>query len=132
MFTDQPTFFATAELLEVYFISAYIAAARALSGIVSSNIKKANPLAIGFAVQTAGVECEHRALLRVAAGTNPPNNTAFEMAKVACVSDAAAALKPFLAGGAGFNGPYSPPSKHEIDVRAQPYSFAFFPPVPIV
>ena len=74
MFTDEKVFFPTALLLEEFFISAYLAAALDLSGAVSSNITTADPYALGFAVQVMGVECEHRALLGVAANQNPPNN----------------------------------------------------------
>jgi len=126
MFTDEATFFATAEQLEVYFISAYLAAAQEFSGAVSSAITKPNPSLIGLAIQVAGVECEHRALLRVAAGATPPNNYEIEQGLLKTVGDAVAPLNPFLSGGSGFIGPFSPPSKSEIDKIATPYGFGFF------
>ncbi len=132
MFTNEAVFFPTASTLEDYFISAYIAAAMEFSGAVSTGITTANPVALGLAVQIGGVECEHRALLRVAAGLNPPNNRIIESALVASVSDAVAPLTPFLTGGAGFVGPFSVPSKGAIDVMAKPYGFSTFPAYTIV
>lgn len=132
MFKDETVFFTTASLLEDYFISAYIAAAMEFSGAVSSGIRKANPVAIGLAVQIAGVECEHRALLRVASNANPANNRLIESALIASVSDAVAPLTPFLTGGSGFVGPYNLPSQSACDTTAQPYGFSFFPSYTIV
>ena len=74
MFSDEKVFFPTAGTLEDYFISAYIAAAQEFSGAVAKRIPMADPDAIGLAVQIGGIECEHRALLNVAASVNPPNN----------------------------------------------------------
>ena len=127
MFSKESVFFPTASLLEDYFISAYIAAAIEFSGAVSSGITTANPFAIGVAVQIMGIECEHRALLRVAANLNPPNDRIAEKALLTSVSEAATPLAPFLGGGAGFSGPYSMPGPHSINETASPYGFAFFP-----
>ncbi len=127
MFTDETVFFATASLLEDFFISAYIAAAREFSGAVSSGITTANPTAIGLAVQIAGIECEHRALLRVAASQNPPNNVIIEQALVASVADAAAALGPFLSAGSGTIGPVPQPSRAAVEAIAKPYGIKSFP-----
>lgn len=132
MFTNETVFFKTASLLEDYFISAYIAAAQEFSGALSSGITTASPFAIGFAVQVAGVECEHRALLRVAASLNPPNNRIVESALLKKVSDAVAPLTPFLTGGTGFSGKYYLPSRSAMDAVAQPYGFSSFPPFTIV
>lgn len=133
MFTKERQFFKTSQLLETFFISAYIAAAREFSGMISSEIKVAKPKAIGLAVQIAGVECEHRALLRVAANENPPNDLPFERDVVACVEDAVTALTPFLQGGTGFSTtPIPVPTKSEVDSIASPYGFSFFPTVKIV
>jgi hypothetical protein len=131
MFTKQDVFFSTATTLERYFISAYLAAAQEFSGVVSSAITTPNPYLIGLAIQVAGVECEHRALLRVAAGTNPPNNQEIEEGLLKTVSEAATPLKPFLQGESGFIGPFSPPAKDAIDTQSQPYGFGFFKSVPI-
>ena len=81
---------------------------------------------IGAAVQIASVEAEHRTLGRVVGGSNPPNNLYLEAAPFTCVSQAATALTPFLAGGNGFVGPYSVPNKTEVNNRAIPYGFSFF------
>jgi Ferritin-like domain len=127
MFSDESVFFPTAGVLEDYFISAYIAAAREFCGAVSKGIPMANPDAIGLAVQIGGIECEHRALLNVAANVNPPNNRIIESALVGRVSDAVAPLTPFLQGGSGFSGPYKMPTKGEVNAIAWPYGFASFP-----
>ncbi len=133
MFTSETVFFATSQILETYFIGAYLAAAREFSGLISKGIMAANPVGIGLAVQTAGIECEHRALLRVAANENPPNDRAFELAVVRCVEDAAQALGPFLQGGTGFSGtPISVPRRTDVEATAKPYDFRFFAPVHIV
>jgi hypothetical protein len=127
MFTDETVFFPTASLLEDFFISAYIAAGREFSGAVSQGIKTVDPNAIGLTAQIGGIECEHRALLRVAANLNPPNNRLIESALVKRVSDAASALTPFLEGGDGYEGPYSMPSRGEVNLEAGMYNFKSFP-----
>lgn len=127
MFTDESVFFQTALTLEAYFISAYLAAALDFSGAVSSNMTTANPTFLGFAVQVLGVECEHRALLGVAANINPPNGIIIESALVKTVQDAGVALKPFIKGTDGYVGPVSLPTRDEINTAAQPYGFSFFP-----
>ncbi len=127
MFTEESVFFPTATTLESYFISAYLAAAMEFSGAVSMGIKTANPTAIGLAVQIAGIECEHRALLNVAAGVTPPNNVLIETALLTSVGGAATPLMPFLAGGDGYLGPLHTPSKAAVDALARPYGFSSFP-----
>lgn len=128
MWTDESVFFPTASTLEDYFISAYIAAAREFSGRVSSGITKPDPFLIGLAVQIAGVECEHRALLRVAANENPANNRIAESALLKSVGEAAGPLTPFLQGGSGFMGPIPMPTDQKtINTAAEPYGFSFFP-----
>lgn len=127
MFTDEKVFFPTASLLEEYFISAYIAAAREFSGAVTKGIPVANPNAIGLAVQIGGIECEHRALLRVAGNLSPPNNVIIETALIRRVADAVAPLTPFLQGGSGYSGPLQMPHKGEVNAIAWPYGFASFP-----
>jgi hypothetical protein len=127
MFTDESVFFPTASLLEDFFISAYIAAAREFSGAVSKGIKTADPDAIGLAVQIGGIECEHRALLRVAGNLNPPNNRLIESALIKRVSDAVAPLTPFLSGGTGYTGPFNMPHKAEVNAIAWPYDLKSFP-----
>ncbi len=132
MFTDESVFFPTALLLEEYFISAYLAAAMDFSGAVSSGITTANPFALGFAVQVLGVECEHRALLGVAANINPPNGRIVETALLSSVMGAIGPLTPFLEGGDGFTGPFELPGEQEINTTAHPYGFSFFPKYKIV
>ena len=132
MFTDESVFFPTALTLEAYFISAYLAAAIDFSGAVSSNITTANPVFLGFAVQVLGIECEHRALLGVAANNNPPNGLIVETALLKTVNDAVPPLTPFLDGSAGFVGPVRQPNKAAVNAIAQPYGFSFFPPFKIV
>jgi hypothetical protein len=127
MFTDESVFFPTASTLEDYFISAYIAAAREFSGAVVKGIPMANPEALGLAVQIGGIECEHRALLNVAANINPPNNRIIESALIKRVGDAVTALTPFLEGGSGFMGPFKMPTKGEVNAIAWPYGFSSFP-----
>lgn len=134
MFTDQTTFFSTAGTLEDYFISAYIAAAQEFSGAVSSGITSAQVVPIGLAVQIAGIECEHRALLNVAANVTPPNNLIIEQALLTSVGAATGPLTPFLAPGtAGFmTTPLTLPSKAKVDSLASPFGFSFFPPYTVV
>lgn len=127
MFTDENVFFPTASLLEDYFISAYIAAAREFSGAVVKGIPSADPTAIGLAVQIGGIECEHRALLRVAANLNPANDRLIESALVHKVSDVVGPLTPFLQGGQGFSGTYQQPHRGAVNAIAEPFGFASFP-----
>jgi hypothetical protein len=132
MFTDESVFFSTALTLESYFISAYLAAAIDFSGAASSNITAASTAFLGFAVQVFGVECEHRALLGVAANQNPPNNLILETALLKTVNDAVAPLEPFLLGTQGFVGPLYLPTPKEVNTAASPYGFSFFPKPKIV
>lgn len=132
MFVKESVFFPTASTLEDYFIAAYLAAAIEFSGAVVKGIPTANPVAIGAAFQIGGTECEHRALLRVAANENPPNNVIVETALLKRVGDAVAALTPFLQGGAGFSGPYSMPSHGLVNEIAQPFGFGSFPKYKVV
>ena len=132
MFTSELVFFPAAGLLETVFISAYIAAAREFSGAVSKGITKANPTALGLSVQIAGIECEHRALLRVAGNQNPPNNVIIEEALFTSVSAAAGELTPFLSGGGPFVGPIKMPSQADVQAISAPYDFASFPSYTIV
>jgi len=132
MFTDEAVFFSTAGVLEDYFISAYLAAAMEFSGVVSTGITTPNPFAIGLAVQIAGIECEHRALLRVASNSNPPNNVVVETALLTSVGEAVGPLTPFLQGGVGFTGPFKLPTASEIEGISHPYGFGFFPKFTVV
>jgi hypothetical protein len=131
MFSDEKVFFPTAGTLEEYFISAYIAAAKEFSGGVAHKVPL-DPRVIGLAVQIAGIECEHRALLRVAANLNPPNNVIIETGLLKRVGDAVAPLQPFLEGGQGYSGPYKLPSHGEVNAIAWPYGFDTFPKYKVV
>jgi hypothetical protein len=128
MFAVENVFYKTASLLEDYFISAYIAAALDFSGAYSSGITTASPTLIGVAVQIAGVESEHRALLRVAANENPPNNVIAETALLTSVQGAVAPLASFLQGGTGFHGPFNPPTLGNINEASMPYTPKSFKP----
>jgi hypothetical protein len=129
MFTEEGIFFKIAGTLEDYFISAYLAAALDFSGAYSSGITTASPKLIGSAVQIAGVECEHRALLNVANNVNPPNNRIAETALLTTVSGAVAPLSGFLTPGTtGFNPtPHMVPLLSSINTAAAPYGTSFFP-----
>ena len=57
---------------------------------------------VRLALQTGGVEAEHRALARLALGEALPSNIAFEKAEFKTVGEAAAALKKLgFIGGTG-------------------------------
>ncbi len=128
MFSHESVFFPTASTLEDYFISAYIAATLDFSGAYSSGITTANPTLIGVAAQIAGVESEHRALLRVAYNQNPPNNRIVESALLTSVQGAVGPLTPFLGSGtSGFHGPFNPPTIGQINSISMPYTPASFP-----
>ncbi len=130
---NEKVFFQTMELLETYFISAYTAAAIEFAGTVSSGITSANTTALGLCVQILGVECEHRALLRVAGGMNPANNVLIESALVPSVGAAVTPLMPFIsAGTSGYVGPLVLPSKNLVNNLAEPYGFSSFPSYTIV
>jgi hypothetical protein len=128
MFAVENVFFKTASLLEDYFISAYIAAALDFSGAYSSGITTASPTLIGVAVQIAGVESEHRTLLRVAANENPANNRIAESALLTSVQGAVGPLTSFLQGGTGFHGPFNPPTLGNINEASMPYTPKSFKP----
>ncbi len=132
MFSDENVFFKTVLELEHRFIGAYIQSCREFSGVVSSNITKPNPFAIGASAQIMGVECEHRALIRDVAGLTPPDNVQWEPVPERCVKEVFATLKPFIQGAPGFIGPFPLPSMSSVNTRAMPFGFGFFPPIPIV
>jgi hypothetical protein len=131
MFTDETVFFPTALQLEEFFIAAYLAAALDFSGAVAQAIP-VNAYALGFAVQVLGVECEHRALLGVAANNTPPNDRIIEAALLKSVNDAVKPLTPFLQGTEGYVGPLKQPGRHDVENISWPYDFKFFPHYKIV
>lgn len=132
MFYDEKTFFATISTLEDYFISAYMAAALEFSGAVSSGITAANTTALGLSVQILGVECEHRALIRVAANQNPANNVLIESELLTSVGAATTPLMPFLSGGGGFTTTFGLPKRSDVNTVAEPFGFSSFPAYTIV
>ena len=113
LFSDVAMFSAITEVAETTFVSAYLAATRIFVELGET----------AFAVTTAqiaGVEAEHRALVRQI-GSNLPNDRSYEEFQFANVSDAVPVLQPFLDGsGDGFVGPVSPPTDDQIaGIRAQ-------------
>lgn len=112
LFSDVAMFSTITEVAETTFVSAYLAATRIFANLGET----------AFAVTTAqiaGVEAEHRALVRQI-GMNLPNDRSYEEFQFANVSGAVPTLQPFLDGsGDGFVGPISAPTADEIaTVRA--------------
>ncbi|MEQ8675861.1 MAG: ferritin-like domain-containing protein [Aggregatilineales bacterium] len=113
LFSDVALFSQITEIAETTFVSAYLAATRIFSELGE----------IAFAVTTAqiaGVESEHRALVRQI-GMNIPNDRSYEAFQFANVSGAVPVLQPFLDGsGDGFVGPVAPPTDDEVAaIRAE-------------
>ena len=93
--TDTVALFKTIEMLETAFTAAYVAAAREFAAMKKSDL-------VRVALQTGGVEAEHRALARLALGEALPHNVTFEKAAFKDVGEAAAALKKLgFIGGTG-------------------------------
>jgi hypothetical protein len=93
--TDTVTLFKTLETLETEFTAAYAAAAREFAVMKKPNL-------VRLALQTGGVEAEHRVLARWALGETLPHNVAFETAEFTDVGEAAAALQKMgFIGGTG-------------------------------
>lgn len=111
---DDPALFATiTEVAETTFVAAYLAATRIFAAAGET----------AFAVTTAqiaGVEAEHRALVRQIGGLLP-NNISYAQFQFANVSGAVPVLQPFLDGsGDGFVGPVAPPTDEQIAaIRAE-------------
>jgi len=113
LFSDVAMFAAITEVAETTFVSAYLAATRIFVELGET----------AFAVTTAqiaGVEAEHRALVRQI-GMNLPNDRSYAEFQFANVSGAVPVLQPFLDGsGEGFIGPVSAPSDADIQgIRSQ-------------
>lgn len=113
LFSDVALFSATTEVAETTFVSAYLAATRIFAEGGQT------PFAVTTA-QIAGVESEHRALVRQI-GMNLPNDRSYEEFQFLNVSDAVPVLQPFLDGsGEGFIGPVAPPTDDEVAaIRAE-------------
>ncbi len=108
-YTTHPgTFLWVLDHLETAFIGTYLAAAARF------DVLGRDDLAL-LAMRILGVESEHRALCRVIAEDEPANNVTVEVSSFACVSDAAAALRPFLTGeglpGGGVARPLPTPAQ---------------------
>ncbi len=113
LFSDVAMFSAITEVAETTFVSAYLAATRIF-------VELGEPTFAVTTAQIAGVEAEHRALVRQI-GQNLPNDRSYEEFQFANVSGAVPVLQPFLDGsGDGFVGPVSAPSDADIQgIRSQ-------------
>src|SRR5919197_3911458 len=104
--TDPQTFLGVLDQLETAAVGAYIAAVSALARLRRVDL-------VGLAAGIAGIEAAHRLLGRPLAGLTPANNLTLEREPFACVSEAAALLRPFLTGqgfAQGALGPLALPS----------------------
>ncbi|QPC84224.1 ferritin-like domain-containing protein [Phototrophicus methaneseepsis] len=113
LFSDVALFSEITEVAETTFVSAYLAATRIFTELGEA----------AFAVTTAqiaGVESEHRALVRQI-GRRLPNDRSYENFQFSNVSDAVPVLQPFLDGTAdGFVGPVAAPTADQIAaIRAE-------------
>ena len=113
LFSDVALFSQISEAAETAFVSAYLAATRIFAAAGET----------AFAVTTAqiaGVEAEHRALVRQIGG-RIANNIPYAQYQFNNVSDAVPVLMPFLDGsGDGFVGPVQPPTADDIAaIRAE-------------
>ncbi len=113
LFSDVEMFAAITEVAETTFVSAYLAATRIFVELGET----------AFAVTTAqiaGVEAEHRALIRQI-GKSLPNNQSYAQFQFDNVSGAVPTLQPFLDGsGDGFVGPVAAPTDDQVAaIRSQ-------------
>jgi hypothetical protein len=93
--TDSTTLYQTIETLETAFQAAYMTAGREFAEMRKPDLVK-------VAFQIGGVECEHRALARLALGAALPHNLAFETRMFTQVGHAATALERLgFIGGKG-------------------------------
>ena len=111
-FNNSASFLSLLDTLENAFIGAYLAA-------VSFWASQSLPGFAEDAAQIMGSEAEHRALGRVASGSNPPNNLSVEAAPFRSVSQAVPALVPFVQGGSGYTA-YTFPTDARIRAAATP------------
>jgi hypothetical protein len=113
LFSDVALFSTITEVAETTFVGAYLAATRIFTAM-------GQPAFAVTAAQIAGVEAEHRALVRQIGG-RVANNIPYAQYTLNNVSDAVPILLPFLDGsGEGFIGPVAPPTAEQIAaVRAE-------------
>lgn len=113
LFSDVAMFSEITEVAETTFVSAYLAATRIFTEL-------GQPAFAVTTAQIAGVESEHRALVRQI-GMRLPNDRTYEAFQFSNVSDAVPVLQPFLDGsGDGFVGPVSAPSDDDVAaIRSQ-------------
>lgn len=108
---DSDSFLGVLDWLETASIGLYLAAVEQLSRLGQFDLAQ-------LVAEIAGVEAEHRMLGRVIAHIKPANNLTLEKEPFASVSEAQAALRPFLSGK-GFSGaataPIALPSHTHID-----------------
>jgi hypothetical protein len=109
-FRSQSTYLSLFEKFETAFVGAYLAAVHFWA---STN----EPVYAEAAAQLLGVEAEHRAMARLAAGIIPPNNLVVEDAIFGSVSEAVDALMPYVQGGPGYTA-HSFPSIAQIEAAA--------------
>lgn len=119
LFADVALFSQITEVAETTFVSAYLAATRIFANLGET----------GFAVTTAqiaGVEAEHRALIRQI-GMRLPNDRSYEAFQFANVSGAVPVLQPFLDGsGDGFVGPVAAATDEDAaSIRAEADSLGY-------
>ncbi len=113
LFDDKALFSTISEVAETTFVAAYLAATRIFAEAQQT----------AYAVTTAqiaGVEEEHRALVRQI-GERIANNIPYAQYQFNNVSDAVPVLQPFLDGsGDGFVGPVMPPTDEQVAaIRAE-------------
>ncbi|HET7379136.1 MAG TPA: ferritin-like domain-containing protein, partial [Gaiellales bacterium] len=102
------------EALENAFISAYGAAVPRFCAL-------GQPALAQLAYRIGGVEAEHRFAIRDTLGDTVPNNLCLEPALFDCVSDAAAALAPFVNGASGFTETRRMPTANQITNAIGPF-----------
>jgi hypothetical protein len=107
-FTNLTTFAGVLDVLENAFIAAYLAAMQRFAQL-------GQPLLAEIAGQILGVESEHRVLGRIIASDQPPNSLCLERASYQCLSEAAAALAPFIQGDASHTLPMPQPTPNQVD-----------------
>ncbi len=124
LFSDAALFAQISEVAETAFVAAYLAATRIFSEAGET------PFAV-TAAQIAGVEAEHRALVRQIAGLLP-NNLGYAQYTLNNVSDAVPVLQPFLDGsGEGFVGPVAPPTDDDVAaIRAEAETIGYMTGTP--